>query len=131
MPPFPPPVIVQCTPALTQAKPNAYTGDTHAGISYVDFLEQYDGQHVEWVAGQACSLGPVTDRHQAIGGWLLTLLRTYSEERRPGEVLTRPFQMRTGPNLPDAQNRYHSAALPGLWLQVDWLWETPLPHQNR
>ncbi|MDQ2799843.1 MAG: Uma2 family endonuclease [Armatimonadota bacterium] len=28
---------------------------------------------------------------------------------------------------PDAQGRYHSAVLPGLWLQVDWLWETPLP----
>jgi hypothetical protein len=28
---------------------------------------------------------------------------------------------------PDAQGRYYSAVLPGLWLQVDWLWETPLP----
>jgi len=31
------------------------------------------------------------------------------------------------PILPDAQGRYHSAVLPGLWLQVSWLWETPLP----
>ena len=31
------------------------------------------------------------------------------------------------PILPDPQGRYHSAALPGLWLQVNWLWETPLP----
>ena len=27
----------------------------------------------------------------------------------------------------DNQGRYHSAILPGLWLQVDWLWQTPLP----
>ena len=28
---------------------------------------------------------------------------------------------------PDAQGRYYSVVLPGLWLQVSWLWETPLP----
>ena len=28
---------------------------------------------------------------------------------------------------PDASGQYHSAMLPGLWLQVDWLWEMPLP----
>ncbi len=28
---------------------------------------------------------------------------------------------------PDAEGRYHSAALPGLRLQVDWLWQAPLP----
>jgi Uma2 family endonuclease len=22
---------------------------------------------------------------------------------------------------------FHSAALPGLWLKVDWLWQEPLP----
>ena len=31
------------------------------------------------------------------------------------------------PVAPDAQGRYHSAALPGLWLEVGWLWQTPLP----
>lgn len=27
----------------------------------------------------------------------------------------------------DAEGKYHSAVLHGLWLQVEWLWETPLP----
>ena len=31
------------------------------------------------------------------------------------------------PILADAQGRYHSAVLPGLWLEVAWLWQTPLP----
>lgn len=31
------------------------------------------------------------------------------------------------PILPDAAGKYHSVVLPGLWLQVSWLWETPLP----
>ena len=29
--------------------------------------------------------------------------------------------------LPDAEGIYHAAALPGLWLRVAWLWQTPLP----
>ncbi|MDY0094483.1 MAG: Uma2 family endonuclease [Candidatus Vecturithrix sp.] len=28
----------------------------------------------------------------------------------------------------DAENRYHSQVLPGFWLNVDWLWQVPLPH---
>lgn len=31
------------------------------------------------------------------------------------------------PILPDASGTYHSAVLPGFFLQVDWLWQTPLP----
>ncbi len=27
----------------------------------------------------------------------------------------------------DAEGRYDSVVLPGLWLQVSWLWQTPLP----
>lgn len=27
----------------------------------------------------------------------------------------------------DAEGRYNSVVLPGLWLQVSWLWQTPLP----
>jgi len=27
----------------------------------------------------------------------------------------------------DTEGRYHSRALPGLWLAPDWLWQTPLP----
>lgn len=29
--------------------------------------------------------------------------------------------------MPDAENRYVSAVMPGVWLQVDWLWQDPLP----
>ncbi len=31
------------------------------------------------------------------------------------------------PTAPDAQGRYTTPALPGLWLAVDWLWQEPLP----
>jgi Uma2 family endonuclease len=29
--------------------------------------------------------------------------------------------------LPDAIGIYHSRAIPGFWLRVDWLWKDPLP----
>jgi len=184
---------------------------TQTKISYEEFLEWTgEDQHVEWVAGEVVPMSPISDRHQQIGAYLLTLIQLYANMRRLGEVRYEPFQMKTGPNLPgrspdilfvaktnrarlkktfldgpadlaveiispesrardrgdkfyeyeqggvpeywlidpvreqaefyqrgengfylpvlpDAQGRYHSAALPGLWLQVDWLWETPLP----
>ena len=28
---------------------------------------------------------------------------------------------------PDAEGKYHSAAIPGFWLRVEWLWQEPLP----
>lgn len=30
------------------------------------------------------------------------------------------------PALPDAEGKYESAVLPGFWIRVDWLWQTPL-----
>ncbi len=181
-----------------------------AGLSYDEFLEQCDGQHVEWVNREVVPMSPVSNLHQKLGVHLLSLLQFYATERKLGEVRYEPFQMKTGPHLPgrspdiffvananlgrlkktfldgpadlvveiispesrardrgdkfyeyeqggvpeywlldpvreqaefyqlgadgiyrpvalDAQGRYHSAALPGLWLQADWLWETPLP----
>lgn len=32
------------------------------------------------------------------------------------------------PVLPDAAGRYHSAVLPGFWLDPAWLWQEPLPN---
>ena len=184
---------------------------TQTKISYEEFLEwTSEDQHVEWVEGEVVPMSPISDRHQQIGAYLLTLIQLYANMRRLGEVRYEPFQMKAGPDLPgrspdilfvaeanrarlkktfldgpadlaveiispesrardrgdkfyeyeqggvseywlidpvreqaefyqrgengfyhpilpDAQGRYHSAALPGLWLQVNWLWETPLP----
>lgn len=181
-----------------------------AGLSYDEFLEQCDGQHMEWVDREVVPMSPVSNRHQDVAGFLLAALRFYAEARHLGEVRNEPYQMKPGPALPgrapdiffvanthlswmkktfldgpadlvveiispesrardrgdkfyeyeqggvpeywlldpvreqaefyqlgadgiyrpvalDAQGRYDSAALPGLWLQADWLWETPLP----
>jgi len=30
-----------------------------------------------------------------------------------------------------AEGEYHSRAIPGFWLRVEWLWQEPLPHPLR
>ena len=32
---------------------------------------------------------------------------------------------------PDARGIYHSTALPGFWLKIEWLWQEPLPSPLR
>lgn len=53
--------------------------------------------------------------------WLLDPIREQAEfyQLDPGGIY-RPAAL-------DAQGRYQSVVLPGLWLQVSWLWQTPLP----
>ena len=53
--------------------------------------------------------------------WLLDPLRQQAEFYQ----LNENGIYRTVP--PDQEGRYDSAVLPGLWLQVGWLWQTPLP----
>ena len=53
--------------------------------------------------------------------WLLDPIREQAEFYGLGaDGIYRPAAL-------DEQGRYHSVVLPGLWLQVSWLWETPLP----
>ncbi len=53
--------------------------------------------------------------------WLLDPVREQAEFYQLGaDGIYRPAAL-------GAEGRYHSVALPGLWLQVSWLWQTPLP----
>ncbi|HEX4125645.1 MAG TPA: Uma2 family endonuclease [Tepidisphaeraceae bacterium] len=180
-------------------------------MSYKQFLAtDFENPHVEWVNGKVVPMSPINEEHQFLGGLLVTLLRTYAEERKLGVVLSDPFQMKTGPDLPgrspdilfvsnahkrrlkrmyldgpadlaveiispgsrrrdrqekfreydkggvreywlidparklaefyledkggtyqhallDSAGRFHSVALPGVWLKPGWLWAKPLP----
>jgi Uma2 family endonuclease len=70
-------------------------------MTFTQFLRRYpEGQHLEWVNGRAVEMCPVTFEHQQVRGFLLCLIATFAEEREPGVVRMRPFQMKTGPNLP-------------------------------
>jgi Uma2 family endonuclease len=70
-------------------------------ISYEQFLEWLDEDTwAEWVDGEVVLMSPISDEHQAVVNYLTTLLLFHTLETRAGRVLTEPFQMKSGPNLP-------------------------------
>jgi Uma2 family endonuclease len=53
--------------------------------------------------------------------WLIDPLRKQAEFYQLGDDgIFRPV-------VADAEGKYHSRVLDGLWLQVDWLWQQPAP----
>jgi Uma2 family endonuclease len=48
-------------------------------------------------------------------------------KRRQAEFYQRGDDSNFHPVLPDANGIYRSAILSGFWLDVDWLWQNPLP----
>ena len=110
-------------------------------ISYREFLASSpEDAHVEWVNGEIVPMAPISDEHQDMDGFLLTLLRTYVNQKELGFVLHEPFQMKTGPKLPGrspdilfvaSENKgiIHSKVLDGFWINPTWLWQHPLPSE--
>ncbi len=70
-------------------------------VSYEEFLDwTEDGTHAEWVDGEILIMSPTSAIHQDLADFLAALLRLYSEARQPGTVISAPFQMKAGPELP-------------------------------
>ena len=65
-----------------------------AKISYEEFLVRYDGVHAEWVDGEVELTMPVSDAHQEISGFLLSLMREFVQVYQLGIVRYEPFQMK-------------------------------------
>ena len=63
-------------------------------MTYQEFLEWADGINAEWVDGEVILMSPVSQAHQRILGFLLTLFQHFVEANDLGEVLFAPFQMR-------------------------------------
>jgi Uma2 family endonuclease len=64
-------------------------------MSYEEFLAWADEDvHAEWVDGEVIVFMPPSQKHQAIIGFLLTLLSAYADLFDLGVVLAAPFEMR-------------------------------------
>jgi Uma2 family endonuclease len=124
-------------------------------MTYQRFLEADLGHdHFEWVDGEVIEMPAVEDAHADLSDWLSTLLSMWVEEKHNGKVRQDPFQMhlssRPSGRQPDIQvlrpktltrlkrmyldgpapvddekGHFHSRMLPGVWLDVDWLWKLP------
>jgi len=70
-------------------------------ISYADFIDWLDDEtHAEWVNGEVVLMTPISFGHNAAFRLLHQILAAYAGKMQCGEVMSEPFQMKTGPELP-------------------------------
>lgn len=70
-------------------------------MTYEEFLNlDGENQHVEWVDGEVVPMPPISDGHSLVGIYLIRLLGEFVEHFKTGVLLSDPFQMKTGPDLP-------------------------------
>ena len=70
-------------------------------MTYEEFLDWLDEDvRAEWVDGEVIIMSPASLRHQDLLDFLTALLRHFVEAYQAGVVLSAPFQMKTGANLP-------------------------------
>ena len=70
-------------------------------MTYEEFLAWADEDTwAEWVNGEVVILTPASNRHQLLVGFLIHLFQHFVEAHQLGVVLTAPFQMKLGSDLP-------------------------------
>lgn len=72
-----------------------------AEMSYEEFLHWAEGpERAEWVDGKVIPMSPVSNLHQQVLRFLISVMTPFIENRNLGQLLFDPFQMKTGPQLP-------------------------------
>ena len=71
-------------------------------MSFEQFLRTDfgEGSRVEWVDGEVVHMAPVSNEHSDIQTFLTSLVRSFVDAHRLGEVRCEPFVMKLGKNLP-------------------------------
>ncbi|MDQ3668302.1 MAG: Uma2 family endonuclease [Acidobacteriota bacterium] len=69
-------------------------------ISYEEFLQSSEYVWAEWVDGEVVPLSPASRKHQLLVSFLAALLQHFVEANRLGLIISAPFQMKTGADLP-------------------------------
>ncbi len=70
-------------------------------LTYEEFLTWCDEDTwAEWVDGEVVVLSPASMRHQQLVDFLVQTLGVYVQAKGLGLLLSAPFQMKTGPDLP-------------------------------
>lgn len=74
---------------------------TATRVSYEEFLElPLENPHVEWIDGEIIAMAPISDAHQHVAVFLITLLSQYAQVKKLGCVLCEPYQMKPSADLP-------------------------------
>jgi len=89
---------------MTQRVKAAPASEQPLRMTFEEFLEWADEDtHAEWVNGEVIWMSPLSDEHQDLEIWLLTILRYFLSVHPLGVLRYENYQMRTGPNLPSRQ----------------------------
>lgn len=73
---------------------NMPSGFVPQKLSYEEFLREYDGQYAEYVDGEIISNMSVTERHDFITNFLVTMLNLYVSTKKLGRICSEPYQMK-------------------------------------
>lgn len=63
-------------------------------LTYEEFLRQYDGQHAEYVSGEAVTYMSVSKKHNQLTKFLIRILESFAEMKGIGEIFSEPYQMK-------------------------------------
>ncbi len=63
-------------------------------VAYAEFLNGFEGQHVEWINGVVIQMASIDERHDALIGFLRMLLSAFLERTGGGRILGDPMVMR-------------------------------------
>ena len=74
--------------------------ETLRSISFEEFLDSTDGQHVEWVDGKVIPKAAVESDHDELTTFLVIIISQFVESKGLGSVHKEPFVMKAGPDLP-------------------------------
>jgi Uma2 family endonuclease len=70
-------------------------------MTYHEFLRRdWENPHVEWVDGEVVMMAQISEEHNEVGRFLITILGHFNEANDLGTIRYDPFQMKTGPKLP-------------------------------
>lgn len=65
-------------------------------MTYEEFLREYDGQYAEYVEGEIIKPLSVTQRHDFLTNFLITILTFYTSTKHLGRICGEPYQMKMG-----------------------------------
>ncbi len=63
-------------------------------LTYEEFLREYDGQYAEYVDDEVIKPMSVTQRHDFLTNFLLTVLTFYTQAKNLGRICSEPYQMK-------------------------------------
>ncbi len=63
-------------------------------LTYEEFLREYDGQYAEYVEGEIIKPMSVSQRHDFLTNFLITILTFYTSTKKLGRICGEPYQMK-------------------------------------